>query len=142
MQNTRTVLLAVLWGMLCFSLLLVVVYEMGWMEAGAFAGRAKSEYFISVVMELEALAGIPLAPRLFKWKKVERELKQKKQRALRCWGLIRLLILCLPMVVNTMLYYLFMNPAFGYLAIIHALCLMFVYPSLDRCVAETESEDE
>jgi len=31
-----------------------------------------------------------------------------------------------------------MNPAFGYMAIIQLLCLPFVYPSLNRCIAETE----
>jgi hypothetical protein len=37
------------------------------------------------------------------------------------------------MMVNTWLYYMFMNVAFGYMAIILLLSLMFVYPSKVRC---------
>ena len=43
------------------------------------------------------------------------------------------------MPLNTVLYYLFMNTTFGYMAIILAICLPFVYPSEARCEAETES---
>ena len=32
---------------------------------------------------------------------------------------------------------MYMNVAFGYMAIIGALCLCFVYPSKDRCQLET-----
>ena len=142
MLKTKAILKAILWGALSFSFLLILVYELGWLEEGALVGKARSEYVCSVVMELEALIGIPLALRLFKWKRIERDLQQGKEKALLKWGMLRMLMLCLPMVVDTALYYFFMSPAFGYLAIIHAICLMFVYPSTDRCFAETESKEE
>ena len=142
MLKTKAILKAILWGALSFSFLLILAYELGWLEEGAFAGKARSEYVCSVVMELEALIGIPLALRLFKWKRIERDLQQGKEKALLKWGMLRMLMLCLPMVADTALYYFFMSPAFGYLAIIHAICLMFVYPSTDRCFAETESKEE
>ena len=41
------------------------------------------------------------------------------------------------MVVSTILYYLFLNVSFGYLAIILLISMVFVYPSLERCVSET-----
>ena len=53
---------------------------------------------------------------------------------------MRLLILEVPMVSNTYLYYMYMNTTFGYLAIILLLCLPFVFPSLNRCLAETSEE--
>ena len=56
------------------------------------------------------------------------------------WGTIRLLILEVPMLVNTLLYYIYMNTTFGYMAIILLLCLPFVFPSLNRCLAETSDE--
>ena len=55
------------------------------------------------------------------------------------WGTIRLLTLEVPMLVDTLLYYIYMNTTFGYLGIILALCLPFVYPSLSRCEDETEA---
>ena len=56
------------------------------------------------------------------------------------WGMLRLLVLEVPMVVNTYLYYMFMNPTFGYLAIILLLCLPFVMPTVGRCIDETTEE--
>jgi hypothetical protein len=52
----------------------------------------------------------------------------------------RLIILEAPMVINTLLYYIYMNPTFGYLAIILLLCLPFVFPSYNRCVSDTTEE--
>ena len=54
----------------------------------------------------------------------------------------RLLILEAPMVVNTLLYYIYMNATYGYLAIILLLCLPFVFPTENRCIAETTEEEE
>jgi hypothetical protein len=34
-----------------------------------------------------------------------------------------------------------MNTTFGYLAIILLLCLPFVFPTLNRCIAETTAEE-
>ena len=56
-------------------------------------------------------------------------------------GMLRLSLLLIPMQVNTLLYYLYMNPAFGYMAIILLLCLPFVYPSMNRCLDETTEEE-
>ena len=52
----------------------------------------------------------------------------------------RLLILEVPMVINTLLYYIYMNTTFGYMGIMLLLCLPFVFPTLNRCLAETSQE--
>ena len=70
--------------------------------------------------------------------RVHRALNDQKAVALKKWGLLRLLLLFLPLLADTLLYYIYMNPTFGYLGIILALCLPFVYPSESRCIAETE----
>jgi hypothetical protein len=56
------------------------------------------------------------------------------------WGIIRLLILEVPMLIDTLLYYIYMNTTFGYLGIMLLLCLPFVFPSVGRCLAETSEE--
>ena len=56
------------------------------------------------------------------------------------WGMIRLFILEVPMLVDTLLYYIYMNTTFGYLAVMLLLCLPFVFPSMNRCQAETSEE--
>ena len=45
------------------------------------------------------------------------------------------------MMYNTYLYYMYMNPTFGYLAIILLLTLPFVMPTESRCIAETTEEE-
>ena len=64
-----------------------------------------------------------------------------EERAMMKWGTIRLLILQVPMLADTLLYYMYMNTTFGYLAIMLLLCLPFVFPSLNRCLAETSEEE-
>ena len=80
-----------------------------------------------------------MALRLFKFEKIHQELISGKAVALRKWGVVRLVMLLLPLWADTLLYYLYMNTTFGYLGIILVLCLPFVYPSESRCEAETEA---
>lgn len=139
MKKTRTMLLAVLWGALLLALLIIVAYETSLVEPGMLAGNVVAEYGTAVMLELSALVLIPLAFWLFRWQKVKSELKEWKEDALRKWGLVRLLMLCLPMVACILAYYFFLSPTFYYLAIILAICLFFVYPSADRCAREVEA---
>ena len=139
MQKTRKVLLGVLWGALIIALVTIVLFECDVIVQGRLAGHVKSEYLSAVVMELLTLVCIPLALWLFRWGVVKRSLREHKEKGLLRWGLLRLLILCGPMLVCVLLYYLYASVSFGYLGIILALCLFFVYPSLGRCMAEIES---
>ena len=68
-------------------------------------------------MELATLGCAFLALRLFKFDRVHRALNEQKAVALKKWGLLRLLLLFLPLLAD---------------------CLPFVYPSEGRCIAETE----
>lgn len=88
---------------------------------------------------LLTLALVPFALRMFKIKRIHNDLMARKEKALKQWGGLRLGILGLLLLANTMLYYIFgLEPAFGYLAIVIALTLPFVLPTRERCKAETE----
>lgn len=120
------------------SLLLVVLFESGLLPEGMLAGRGSSGEFMAVtVMELLTLCVIPLALRLFRFRRVAEALVSAE--ALLRWGLARMLMLCVPMVVNTLLYYVYMNVAFGYMGIILLLCLAFVCPTKSRCESEVKA---
>ena len=138
MKKTQRILMVVFITILTLSLLCVVIYETNVLEPGSMADKKQDEFFALTVLELASLAGVVLALRLFKFKCIHNELVTQKAPALLKWGLMRLALLELPMVSNTFFYYMFMNPAFGYMAIIQLLCLPFVYPSMNRCIAETE----
>ena len=38
-------------------------------------------------------------------------------------------MITVPLLMNTLLYYIFMNTAFGYMALILLICLPFIYPA-------------
>ena len=138
LKQVQRILMTNFLFMVVVALLLVALYEMEWLEPTNLAGDVSLVYFITVVMELLTIAVIPLALKLFSFKWVHRKLVSGKGAALLQWGTARINMLCLPMLINTFMYYQTMAPAFGYMAIILFLCLFFIYPSIGRCVDETE----
>ena len=139
MKKTLRQLQTFMFSMIGITVVLVVLFETDVLPSGLMATEKQTEFLLTTLMELLTLASVYMALRLFKFDKVHQELVTLKADGLRRWGLIRLAILLLPMLLNTVLYYLFMNTTFGYMAIILAICLPFVYPSEARCEAETES---
>lgn len=122
-------------GAVCLVVLMVFFFEGGVLPSGGLVSDDKSLEFVLVsFMELTTLCLIPLALRMFKMKRVNNRLTTPE--ALAKWGTVRLLMLCVPMVVNCLLYYLFYNVALGYMSIILFLCLFFVVPTTERCRAE------
>lgn len=95
-----------------------------------------SEFLVVSIMELVTLALLPAALYLFRIKKVRMSLEES-QSALLKWGLIRICMIGLPMIANTLLYYIYMNVSFGYMAIICLICMPFIYPGKGRCLNET-----
>lgn len=123
------------------TLAVIMVFETEMLESGLMAGENQSEFIFTFVMELVSLGAAFLGLRLFKFKAVHDDLIARQEPAMMKWGTIRLLILEVPMLADTLLYYMYMNTTFGYLAIILLLCLPFVFPSLNRCLAETSEEE-
>ena len=120
------------------TLAIVVAGEMNWLPVGSWQGDVEQEFIVLMVMELATIALIPLALRLFKFKKIKRQLVENGENAHIKWGLIRLDMLIIPMFLNALFYYLFANISFGIMAAILCLCLVFVYPSKKRCETEVE----
>lgn len=132
--------MTVLIGSASLCLLLVLLYETNILYSGIWVDDAGLQFYFLSVMEVVTLAIIPLALYLFKIKRINRELTgddETAAKALQKWGCIRLLMLCVPMVVCTLLYYMFVAVAFAYLSIIFFLSLFFILPTLSRCVEET-----
>ena len=118
------------------ALVVIVLFETGVLPVGIKAADKQSEFILTFVMELLSLGAAFLGLRLFKFKPIHNDLVNRKATAMWKWGMTRLIILEAPMVINTLLYYIYMNTTFGYLGIILLLCLPFVYPSLSRCEGE------
>ena len=124
------------------ALAIVAIYELGLLESGVLADSKQTEFVAMTVMELTSIGAAFLGLRLFKFHMIHDELACLKESAMLKWGMLRLLILEVPMVVNTYLYYMYMNATFGYLAIILLLTLPFVMPTVSRCIDETSEYEK
>jgi hypothetical protein len=119
------------------ALLLVVLYETDMILPGSIRMDANLNFLILSLMEILTLAVIPAALYLFKTKKVHEQLVLNPVSSMRRYGILRLLMLGVPLVANTDLYYMSMNTAYGYMAIVLLIVMPFVYPSKSRCEEET-----
>ena len=126
------------WCNVLLTLAVVVLGELEWLPFTGANGGKTTEFYLLTAMELITICIIPLALRLFKFKKVKRQLADGREEALCKWALYRLDMLSVPMFINAVLYYVYQHAAFGYLAIILFLCLFFIYPSMSRCQSELE----
>lgn len=122
------------------ALAVIIMYETDTLLAGCYAADANTEFVVVSFMELLTICLIPLALRLFRFRAIRESLAATPSKALLRWGSLRMAMLCLPMLANTLLYYQFMNVAFGYMGIIGLISLAFIWPSMKRCVAETGGE--
>ena len=121
------------------ALVIIVLFETDVLPTGIKADDKQSDFVLTALMEIISLGAAFFGLRLFKFKAIHNDLVSRKETAMWKWGMARLIILEAPMVINTLLYYFYMNTTFGYLAIILLLCLPFVFPSEGRCLADTES---
>lgn len=137
MKRISKTLMLVYMAFVILSLAVIVLFESQLLESGILAQDPQSEFLLVALMELLSLGAAFLGLRLFKFKAVHQDLVSRQEPAMKKWGLVRILVLEVPMTVDTLLYYIYMNPTFGYLAIILLLCLPFIFPSLNRCLAET-----
>lgn len=140
MKKVSQQLIAFYTAQIVLALAFVVLFELDILPTGIMADDKQTDFLLTATMEIVSLGAAFLGLRLFKFEVVSKSLVERKEKAMWKWGMTRLLILEAPMVINTLLYYIFMNTTFGYLAIILLLCLPFVYPSLNRCLAETTTE--
>ena len=111
------------------AVVIAALYELDILPSGMMTGRPQDEFLSTISMELITIVFIPVALRLFKTKDVEKRLEEGDIKAFRKWGLVRILMITVPLVLNTLLYYSFMNTTFGYMALILLICLPFIYPA-------------
>ena len=114
------------------AVVIAALYELDILPSGMLAGRPEDEFLSTISMELITIVFIPVALRLFKTKDVEKRLEEGNIKAFRKWGLVRILMITVPLVLNTLLYYSFMNTTFGYMALILLICLPFIYPAVRK----------
>lgn len=145
LKQTQRALMAVYIGMMSFAIIWVGLCEL---TTPNFIGLLQKEteilFICQIVFQIGTLSLVPLALRLFKFRKIHEELindTTPNHAKLLVYGMLRMDMLHFPMIINILLYYFFMEPGFGYMAIVLFLSSLFIVPTMKRCEAEvTESE--
>lgn len=141
MEKVSSILKKLFYGILAVALLIVVVFETGLLTPGSLGGDKAAEFPILTAMELLTVCLIPFSLYLFRVKSVRQNLLAAPAQSMLTWGFVRMAMLAFLLVVNVVCYYLYMNASFGYMAIIAAISMLFIYPSIGRCKDETSSND-
>ena len=141
METIQKKLQLIFWIPIALSAIIIVLGELDIIPNGILANDKQVEFVIMSMMEILTIIAIPVALKLFKFKAIANKLASDTLLHLERWGIVRLCLLNVPMVINLVCYYLFVGAGFGYLAIILFLSLFFVYPSLSRCYNETDGHN-
>lgn len=123
------------------AILLVLLFESNVFPTGLYADNKTADFLFTTIMEILTICCIPLTLRLIKDKTMKKYDVPRRMQIYRRKAMLRLLLLGCPLLVNTFLYYLFMNVAFGYMAIILFLCLLFIIPTKERQQREARIDD-
>jgi hypothetical protein len=142
MEKVSSILKKLFYGILAVALLIVIVFETGLLTPGSLGGDKAAEFPILTAMELLTVCLIPFSLYLFRVKSVRQNLLAAPGQSMLTWGFVRMAMLAFLLVVNVVCYYLYMNASFGYMAIIAAISMLFIYPSIGRCKEETSSNDD
>lgn len=141
METIQKKLQLIFWIPIVLSAIIIVSGELDIIPNGILANDKQVEFVIMSMMEILTIIAIPVALKLFKFKAIANKLASDTLLHFERWGIVRLCLLNVPMVINLVWYYLFVGAGFGYLAIILFLSLFFVYPSLSRCYNETDGHN-
>ncbi len=131
-KRTRGKALAVYYGTVGASLLTAVLFESGALDDGWLAVERQAEFVAATLMVLVTMGCIPLSLRLVRLKRAVRIADKCGLHSEYRLFAVRILLLGVPMFADTWLYYAFVSPRFGYMAIILMLCLLSLYPSAGK----------
>lgn len=146
MKKTKNILMAEFVISVIISLMIVILFETDLFVdfKGLYAGFKQEEFVWLSVMELITVSVIPLSLKMMKIKRIKSYLTKDSaltpQHLLNI-GSFRMLMLTLPMLANVLLYYLYWQTTFGYMAFILFFCLFFIFPTSGRCESETAAEN-
>ena len=129
MKKTVNILRTLFIASVGIAVVVVALYEIDILPTGVLADRPQDEFLCTIAMELVTIVFIPIALRLFKTKDVDRRLDEGDIKTFKTWSIVRILMITVPLLMNTLLYYIFMNTAFGYMTLILLICLPFIYPA-------------
>ena len=129
MKKTVNILRTLFIASVGIAVVVAALYELDILPSGVLADRPQDEFLCTIAMELVTIVFIPIAFRTPKPKDVDRRLDEGDIKTFKTWSIVRILMITVPLLMNTLLYYIFMNTTFGYMALILLICLPIIYPA-------------
>ena len=120
------------WLFISLAVAYCVVYEIGWIEEGIYAGDVRLQYIWETIAILTTVILVPLSLKLFNiimTKKVVKSSLQVAMRLYKRWNEIRLLILAIVTFLNIYVYYTTLDNIGGLCALIGVTASIFCLPS-------------
>lgn len=124
---------------------LCVLYETGVFPEGIYASDARMEYMLQTVCILLTVCLIPFSLRLFNLNLVKRIKELPLADALksyRRWSEVRMLLLCVPILLNTSFFYLTLNTTGIFCATMALTASLFCVPSENRIKNELDLPED
>ena len=124
---------------------LCVLYETGVFPEGIYAGDVRMEYMLQTVCILLTVCLIPFSLRLFNLNLVKRIKELPLADALksyRRWSEVRMLLLCVPILLNTSFFYLTLNTTGIFCATMAFTASLFCVPSESRIKNELDLPED
>lgn len=137
MSKTKNILTGEYIFFMAVAIIIAVLCENDIIHNGIFAGSRQAEFISLSIMELVTITSIPVSMKLPNIKKVKESIKTNPYKNIIRWGTLRLCLIGIPLIANTILYYSYMHVAFGYMAIIGLICLAFIYPGKEMRINES-----
>ena len=126
-------------------IILCLLYETGVFTEGIYANDARMEYLLQTVCILLTVCLIPFSLRLFNLNLVKRIKELPLVEALksyRRWSEVRMLLLCVPVLLNTSFFYLTQNTTGIFCAAMALIASLFCVPSESRIKNELDLPEE
>ena len=115
METIQKKLQLIFWIPIVLSAIIIILGELDIIPNGILANDKQVEFVIMSMMEILTIIAIPVALKLFKFKAIANKLASDTLLHFERWGIVRLCLLNVPMVINLVCYYLFVGPALGIL---------------------------
>lgn len=129
MRNTYNILRVCFWLPIVFAVAMAFVGEAGIADMTAGGDDADvREYRTLTVMELVTVVLLVAGAALMKTGFVRRDVKRRGYAALARWSLLRIAVIGVPLMINIVYYYIYVNVSFAYLTIIGAIFMAFAKP--------------
>lgn len=129
MKNTYNLLHICFWLPIVATVIIAFLGEAEIMDITATSDDAGvREYWTTTTMELITVVLLVIGAAIFKIGAVKRHIARRGYEAHALWTLIRIVLIGIPLVVNIVFYYIYVNVSFGYMAIICAIFMAFAKP--------------